>query len=138
MAVRPPQADPEAKPSRRPPWWLIGIVVLGVALIGYQWYARSSSTDTTPLSEVATEIKAGQVERIAVSGDSLTVKLKDGTEQSSNREPDASLTESLANLGVSPEALAAIAIVSDPPSGISFTSLLFLLLPLLLIGSLFI
>ncbi|MGH2583924.1 MAG: ATP-dependent metallopeptidase FtsH/Yme1/Tma family protein, partial [Dehalococcoidia bacterium] len=100
MAVRPPEPTSEAPPGRRIPWWLIAIVVTAVLFAGYLWLGRDGGTEKTPLSQVAEEVQAGQVQRIVVSGDSLKITLTDGTEQTSNREPDASLTESLASLGV--------------------------------------
>lgn len=137
MAARPPQPTPEEKPSRRPPWWLIGLIGLGVVVFGYQFFARDSGREQTPLSEVVSRVKAGDVERIEVSGGTLKVKLKDGSELRSSREPDASLTESLTNLGVTEDQLAALQLVNKPPSSFNLTSLLYLLLPLLLIGMLF-
>src|SRR5262249_14282708 len=138
MATRPPQPAPESEPRRRFPWWLVGVLVVGLALAVFQfWPGSGGETKSVPLSEVAQEVKNGQVQRIEVSGDSLNVTLKDGTKQTSDREPDASLTDSLARLGVTPEQIAAVELASNPPSGFSWASLLLWLLPLALIFSLF-
>jgi cell division protease FtsH len=134
MATRPPQQNQEAPPARRIPWWLLAIVAAGIAIVAYQWFAGNDGADRTPLSEVARLVRAGDVQRIVVSGESLDVTLRDGTELSSNREPDASLTESLASFGVTDAELANVEVVSRPPSGFNFTAVLYLLLPLLLIG----
>jgi cell division protease FtsH len=112
----------------------LAIVAAGIAIAAFQWFGRGDSGEETPLSEVARLVQEGQVQRIEVSGDSLTVTLQDGTELTSNREPDASLTDSLANFGVTDEQLANVEVVSNPPSGFSITSILYLLLPLVLIG----
>src|SRR5215207_198834 len=139
MATRPPQPQPEPQPGRRIPWWLLVLVGAVIAVGLYQWFGRDDGdTEAVPLSEVAREVKAGEVESITVSGNSLTIKRTDGAKQSSDREPDTSLTESLANLGVTAEQLAAVqTIESEPPSGFNIVNLLYLLLPLALIGSLF-
>jgi cell division protease FtsH len=134
MATRPPQQNQEAPPARRIPWWLLVIIAAGIAIAAYQWLGRGDGTDKTPLSEVAQLVKDGQVQSIEVSGESLKITLKDGTELTSNREPEASLTDSLANFGVTDADLANVEVVSSPPSGFNFTSALYLLLPLVLIG----
>jgi cell division protease FtsH len=134
MASRPPQQTPEAPTTRRVPWWLLIIIAAGVALAAYQWLGRDTDVQRVPFSEVARLVQAGEVQRIVVSGDSLDITLHDGSQLSSSREPDASLTESLVRLGVTQEQLANVEIVSRPPSGFNFTLILYLLLPLLLIG----
>src|SRR5688572_21504742 len=111
MATRPPQSNQEAPPTRRIPWWLLAIVAAGIAIAAFQWFGRGDSGEKTPLSEVARLVQDGQVQSIEVSGESLNITLKDGTELTSNREPDSSLTDSLANFGVTDEQLANVEVV---------------------------
>jgi cell division protease FtsH len=135
MATRPPQPTPET-PRWGIPWWLMLVLAAAVVLAVVGIPQLSSEGETTPLSQVAQDVKAGNVQTIEVSGADLTVKLKDGTTRRSSREPDASLTESLARLGVTAEQLAAVEIVSKPPSSFSIGTLLIWLLPLVLLVSL--
>jgi cell division protease FtsH len=134
MAARPPQPQPPAEPpARRFPWWL-AIVVAGSLALAFFFLPRSDpNAKPVPLSAVAQEVRNGNVQSVEVAGERLTVKLKDGSTQISNREPDASLTESLARLGVSPEQLTTLEITSSPPSGFALGTLLIWLLPLLLL-----
>jgi cell division protease FtsH len=59
------------------------------------------------LSDLATKIKAGEVENILVEGEKLVVTLNDAdeTELKSKKERESSLTETLSNYGVTPEDL---------------------------------
>src|SRR5215217_4108220 len=96
MATRPTKPATEPPNPRRFPWWLIGLLIIGVALVAFQyWPGRGDDVKRVPLSELAQAVKAGQVQKIEISGEGLNVTLKDGTKQRSDREPDASLTESL-------------------------------------------
>ncbi len=56
-----------------------------------------------PLSQLVQDINNGNVERIAVSGDKITIFYKDGHQSFSVKEPSAPLSESLTNLGVQKE-----------------------------------
>jgi cell division protease FtsH len=138
MATRTPPPAPEQAPGRRFPWWLAAIVAIGLVLAFFQfWPGRGEETKSVSLSELAQQVKNSQVQKVEVSGDSLNITLKDGTKLRSDREPDASLTESLANFGVTPDQLAGVEVVSNPPSGFSWVNILIWLLPLALILSLF-
>ena len=76
------------------------------------------------------------MENIIVSGNELKIKLKDGTEQKTRKEAESSLSESLANYGVSPEALSAVNIELKGESSARFWMGIVIpfLLPVLIIG----
>jgi cell division protease FtsH len=87
---------------------------------------------------VAGLIRDGQVNRIVVSGDQLTVQLKDKSVFVSQKEERVNLTTSLARLGVTPEQMAVVELKVAPPSDMSgWLTILGTVLPLILIGGLF-
>ncbi|MBC8248996.1 MAG: ATP-dependent zinc metalloprotease FtsH [Anaerolineales bacterium] len=94
-----------------------------------------------PISEVAAEVKAGRVEQIIISGDysTLEVEFKDRREPVLSRKGDeVDVVETLRNLGVSEEEIAAITIDYQQPSGwASWMPLLSAILPAILFVGLF-
>ena len=65
MASRPPQPTSDEQPRRRVPWWLIGLVLLGVAIY-VTWYVGqpASTPQDTPAAtqEVIATEEAAQPE----------------------------------------------------------------------------
>ncbi len=89
------------------------------------------------LSELVTQINEGKVSNIEVSGNDLAINLSDGTKETSVKEPQSALTESLSNYGVDTSKLQEVKIDIAQESGFgSFAKniLLPFLLPFLLIG----
>src|SRR6185369_1571129 len=62
-------------------------------------------TNTVPLSTVATDVAAGKVTAISVSGDTLDLTYADGVTKTSRKDPAAGLPETLATYGVTPAEL---------------------------------
>ena len=127
-------------------WVNLGIsVVLLLFLAGaYSYFAGEGAQSPTyiPLSQLAADINAGQVAKIEVDGDNLTVTYVPATagaepvEKKSKKEPEAALTETLNNYGVSTETLAGVSIDIKREAAWQFwlTVIAPFLLPLLLIG----
>jgi pyruvate/2-oxoglutarate dehydrogenase complex dihydrolipoamide acyltransferase (E2) component len=96
----------------------IGGVVLVVILAIVYIIARPSGEEraaaaeavSVPITSVAQEAKAGTVAKIVVSGDDLRVIRTDGVEMMSHKEPGTDVTQTLSNLGVTPEMLEKITI----------------------------
>ncbi|QQG46114.1 MAG: ATP-dependent zinc metalloprotease FtsH [Candidatus Niyogibacteria bacterium] len=72
------------------------------------------------LSALAEKIKAGNVERIEVSGDTLQVFTAGEREFVSKKEAEAGLTETLKNYGVTTEEFSKIDIAVKNPTGFAF------------------
>ena len=91
------------------------------------------------LDELARNISAGQVKKITVQGDDLTIVLADDSAAHSQKESDASLSETLKNYGVSPESLQKVALEVREPSGAQFWLSLIIpaVLPALIILAIF-
>ncbi len=124
-------------------WRKNGLVyILIVVAVAVLFYSASQSTDRPDekgLTDVAALIRRGEVSRIVVAGDQLTVQLKDKTMFVSQKEEDVNLTTSLTRLGVTPEQLSKVELKVSPPSDMSgWLTILGTVLPLLLIGGLFV
>ncbi len=80
----------------------------------------AEKTTQVPISAVAGEVAAGQVQGIVVEGESLKVSLNDGSIQESKKEAEASLSETLSNYGVTREELSKVKIEIKNESGWGF------------------
>ncbi len=91
------------------------------------------------LSQVASDVKAGTVSEILISGNELVLAYADGTEKKAMKDPEAALPETLAAYGVTPEQLTAVNITVKSESGFKywFFNLAPILLPILFLGILF-
>ena len=115
------------------------LIVVAVAVLFYSASQSADRPEERGLTEVAALIRTGDVTRIVVSGDQLTVQLTDKTVFVSQKEEDVNLTTSLMRLGVTPELLAKVELKISPPSDMSgWLTVLGTVLPLLLIGGLFV
>jgi cell division protease FtsH len=120
--------------------WTRGLLIVALiiaAIVGIQYLTGqlNGSTSQIALPDLADKVRAGEVKQITVRGDDLTVELYSGETVRTRKEPNTSLYETLALLGVEEEALRNVdVIVAGPGSGVSIGSILFTLLPLALIG----
>ena len=89
---------------------------------------------TVSITQVAQQANAGQVDKIEVDGNELTVHLKDGTQQLSQKE-EAALTETLVNYGVDPNRIKELNIeIKNEGSSVLVSTILPFLIPFLLIA----
>jgi hypothetical protein len=81
------------------------IVALGAFL--YTSIIRRSNTqpETIPIASVAQMVRTGDVERLSIKEDRLTIVKTTGETFQSRKELDTSLVETLRNLGVTTEQL---------------------------------
>lgn len=96
---------------------------------------NSDKSTTVAISELASQIKSGQVSEITVNGDSLVATLKDESTVESRKETSASLSDTLSAYGVSEENLSSIKINIESESGFGFWigTLLPIVLPIVFI-----
>ncbi len=99
----------------------------------------SQPSSEVPISTVATDVAAGKISAITVSGDSLAIVYSDGTKKTSQKDPAAGLPETLVAYGVTPAELSKVAITVQGQSGLVFwlIQLSPIILPLLFIAFLF-
>lgn len=116
--------------------FVILAIFLVIASFASLFYDREEP-ETISLNTLARQINDEQVEKIEISGNELTVHLKNGTEQVSRKEQEASLTESLTNLGVESEKLTALNMEFKGESGAMFWIGIIVpfVLPFLIIGA---
>jgi cell division protease FtsH len=88
------------------------------------------------ISQIYEEVNQSQVDRIEVSGDTVTAFLKDNTEQSAIKEEGVSITEAMKNFGVGQEQITALKIEVKSTNAASafFGAVLPVLIPFLLIA----
>ena len=115
------------------------MIIVGVIVIIYTLVLPPGGGEEKPVSDVLTEAKNGQLSRIEVNGDRLTVHPKggDATSYRSKLEPRDSITSLLLESGVDLTDPTAVKIQSKGSSGLSsFFGLLLNFLPLIFFGGL--
>ncbi|OGC79021.1 cell division protein FtsH [Candidatus Adlerbacteria bacterium RIFCSPHIGHO2_01_FULL_54_23] len=112
------------------------VLLLLAGAYGYFAGGGASRGEYVPLSQVAQDINAGQIGKIVVNGDDLSVTYQDGAEKMSKKEPESALSESLRNYGVAQAELAKVSIEIKRQSSWQFwlSVLAPFLAPLLLIA----
>jgi len=120
-------------------WGIYLVVGVLVAVFFYNQLAmRQSQPEVISLQQVATEVKAGDIAKITIDGDTLEVERQDGTLLAAYKEPDTSLVNSLANLGVSHEQIGGVTIEIAAANGLfGWLGILSWVLPLILISAFF-
>jgi cell division protease FtsH len=145
-----PQGPGGKKPQRRIPgmpklprrdsfWLNLATSVLLLLLLAgaYSYFAGASEEpQQVSISQLASDIQGGKVSSVVVNGNDLEIVYADKTKKSSKKEPDAALTDTLSNYGVSKDALAKVSIDIKRQSSWQFwlTALAPFLAPLLLIA----
>lgn len=117
----------------------IGIFIIVFALFAFA-LSRYTPQETKPedvsLNVVATKIIEGNVQKIEIEQEKLTIVLNDKTEEVSHKEPGESLATTLSSFGVTADQLRNIEVTVKQDSAwvVWMTALLPFLLPILLIG----
>ena len=116
----------------------IGGVVIIFMLITAVYLVVSGSIKNTPevsISDLAKSVAAGDVKKIEVAGDALTITYKDDSTKSAKKEVEASLSQTLFNYGVKSDALAKTDIEVKDESGVGYwlLNILPFALPIILI-----
>jgi cell division protease FtsH len=120
---------------------LITIIVIFLLLMGaYSVIATATKPKTiVPLSQVANDIKSGQITSIRETDNDLTLTYTDGTQKTSMKDPNQDLPETLVPYGVTPVELSSVQLTIATDTGFAywFITLAPLLLPALLLAILF-
>lgn len=89
------------------------------------------------LSELVTQINNGEIKEIVVTGNELSITKTDDTKEKASKEPESSLTETLANYSIDKERFKAVSVTVKQDTGFGYWMLTLLpfLLPFILIGA---
>jgi len=121
-------------------WINLGMSVLMLLLLAgaYSYFAGTAAEkpEEIAISQLAQDINKGLVQEVKVDGDNLSITYADKTEKESKKEPEAALTDTLSNYGVTKEALDVVSINIERQSSFQFwlAALAPFLAPLLLIA----
>jgi cell division protease FtsH len=107
-----------------------------IVLVIYGFNNNPTSNSVLTINQLADQVKSGNISRIIVEENKLTVIYADGvTEKTSNKEAETTLVSQLMALGVTPEELSANKInieVKSPSPYLGLLNALFYILPILL------
>ena len=142
---RPPRRGPGVPQLPKMPggdsfWFNLATSVMVLFLLAgaYAYFAGSdkAAIPSIPISQLTQDIIAGKVTSIVVDGDTLDIIYTDKTEKTSKKEPGTAITTTLANYGVSKDAMDAVSIGIKTESSWQFwfAALAPFLAPLLLIA----
>jgi cell division protease FtsH len=96
------------------------IVVIVVMAVFSLFSSSMDKPESVGIDKVIDSVGAGNVQRIEIQGDQLTVTLNDGTILESRKEPSDSLTTIFTNYGLNPELFKKVPIIIKDTSGASF------------------
>jgi cell division protease FtsH len=114
----------------------IGIIIL----VFYSFRQQAASSEEISIGELAQYIVEGRVKRVVVNDNELDLVYQDGSEGTSQKEPDATFVQQLRELGVTPEDLNPEKVIIEikPPSAwFGVINVLGYILPFIMIGGLF-
>jgi cell division protease FtsH len=111
-----------------------------IAMVVYNFQQQASIQEALTISEVAADIRAGNITRIIEDDNRLRVVYTNGTERTSHKEATATLVEQLISLGVTSEQLHPdnVKVEIRPPSAwLGIATALGYILPFLILAGVF-
>ncbi len=116
---------------------LIIMILIIVVMFILLSTGSKDSVEQISITQLSQEINEGKVKQITVTADAkITIDLIDGKKQATNKEADASLTDTLRNFGVDEGKLSSVPITIETRSGFALWSAILIpsVLPILIIG----
>ena len=118
--------------------YLLLVIALGAFLYSSLVRRPNVTVATVPIGEVASLVRAGDVDSIVIDGDKLAISKKSGEPLQSRIESDAGLINTLTDLGVTTEQLQQVEVsVANPQFWDVWSNVLLALVPLVLLGAFF-
>lgn len=115
---------------------IVVLVFASILSFAYFFYSPQKEVREISLNTLAQEITRGEVESIVVSGNNLEITLKNEEKQNSQKEAEASFTDTMQNYGVNQESLAEVNLELKKEGGflVWLPIIISVLIPLLIIG----
>jgi len=117
--------------------FVYALIVVAIVVLLYQFRTQATPTNQISLTQLASAIERGEVDKIVADDNTLFVTYANGDKAESRKEPGASTTwEQLAVLGATPDRLKRVDFTSKKPSDLSgiLTFLGYMLPALLVVG----
>ena len=116
---------------------IILVIFLAISSVFTLFSSPFQEEGNISLSQLVEKINNGDIKKIIVEGDNLSIYYQDDTIVKSRKESELGLSQSLTNYGVSKEALQAVELETKGESGLQswLFPILISLLPILLIGA---
>ena len=116
---------PPKKPKKNPPKMgaqVIAVILFFMALTALYTLIGQEKKEIkeVAISDVASSVIRGEVKSILIEGETLSVERTDGVLETTKKEVDASVTETLASYGVTPEQFAKVTINVKSESGFGY------------------
>src|SRR3989344_6862878 len=86
----------------------IVLILLAVSVLFSMFAEPFKQAERVTLSKLVADINEGTVQKITVSGNTLTILYQENGEKQSRKDPESSLGESLASFGVEQDKLAKV------------------------------
>src|SRR5512142_232732 len=115
------------------------LILVAIAALFFNIFQQPRQPNSIPISKAAQDVQLGTVKKISSNGTTLTLTYKDSqTAITTKANRDIGVEETLKNLGVAPDKVAAVDIVYEQPA--QWGDILTILsgfLPLIFVGALF-
>lgn len=125
-------------------WYRNGLVylliIVTLAALAFNIFQQPRQTRTVSVSDLATAIKNGEVQKVSINGSTATITYRDQRTATAalSRNPSVSFEQTMRDYGVASDQLVAAGVVNEnPPQWDNIIALLGTILPFLLIGGLF-
>lgn len=116
------------------------LIFVAVVALFFQFFQQPKQPNSVPISKIAQSVQAGQVKKLVATGSTITAHYKEGAlqEVATKASRETSIEETLRNLGVAADKIAAVDIVYENPTQWNdIIGLLSAFLPLIFVAALF-
>lgn len=116
------------------------LIFVAVVALFFQFFQQPKQPNSVPISKIAQSVQAGQVKKLVSTGSTITAHYKEGAlqEVATKASRETSVEETLRNLGVAADKIAAVDIVYENPTQWNdIIGLLSAFLPLIFVAALF-
>lgn len=105
--------------------YIISVLIVFIVIsLGYSLLSRKGNASTSiSISQLVTDVKAGNINNIIVRGNYLDATYKDGTKKTTKKEDTEALSQTLVNYGVSGQQLSQVKIDIQDENSVGYWAL---------------